>query len=94
MKKSSHPSTSKKKASPSLKEISPLDDPLVSDNPVDETNLAVDQFAVAAREDEATSSGGRVEPIQPDEEGNAESLIEEGLQGYMHGSLTKPRKTK
>ena len=94
MKKSSHPSTSKKKASPSPKKNAPIENPLIADNPADEPNLAVEQFAVVAREDEATSSGGRVEPIQPDEEGNAESLIEEGLQGYMHGSLTKPRKTK
>jgi hypothetical protein len=35
-----------------------------------------------------------VEPIEADDEDNAEKLIEEGLQGYMHGSLKKPRKTK
>ena len=96
MKKSSHPTKPQKGNSPNQasKVIAPLEDAFVPDVPSDEPDLAVEQFAVVARDDEATSSGGRVEPIQPDEEGNAESLIEEGLQGYMHGSLTKPRKTK
>ena len=52
----------------------------------DEEILAEDQFAVAGREEEASSSGHRVEPIFNDEEGNAEKLIEEGLHGYQHVS--------
>jgi hypothetical protein len=71
-----------------------LEDAFVPDIPADEPDLAAEQFAVVAREDEAASSGGRVEPIETDDEHIAENLIEEGLQGYMHGSLRKPRKTK
>jgi hypothetical protein len=59
--------------------------PLV-DATLNEDNIAEDQFAVAGRQDEASSSGHRVEPIINDEEGNAEKLIEEGLHGYMHRS--------
>ncbi len=50
----------------------------------DEEILAENQFAVAGREEEASSSGHRIEPIINDEEGNAEKLIEEGLHGYQH----------
>jgi hypothetical protein len=53
---------------------------------LNEDTLAEDQFAVTGREDDASSSGHRVEPIFHDEEGNAEKLIEEGLHGYMHRS--------
>jgi hypothetical protein len=52
----------------------------------DEEILAENQFAVAGREEEASSSGYRIEPIINDEEGNAEKLIEEGLHGYLHRS--------
>ena len=52
----------------------------------DEEILSEDQFAVAGREEEASSSGHRVEPIFNDEEGNAEKLIEEGLHGFQHVS--------
>lgn len=52
----------------------------------DEEILAEDQFSVAGREEEASSSGHRIEPIINDEEGNAEKLIEEGLHGYQHVS--------
>jgi len=95
MKKTSHSSTSKKAASTShsRKGIAPLENPL-TDNPADEPDLAAEQFAVVARGDEAASSGHRVEPIQPDEEGNAETLIEEGLHGYLHISSKKSRNAK
>jgi hypothetical protein len=52
----------------------------------DEEILAENQFAVAGREEEASSSGHRIEPIIDDEEGNAEKLIEEGLHGFQHVS--------
>jgi hypothetical protein len=56
----------------------------------DEEILAENQFAVAGREEEASSSGHRIEPIINDEEGNAEKLIEEGLHGFQH--LTKKQR--
>ena len=62
------------------------DNPPLTDATLNEGNLAEDQFAVAGREDEATSTGHRVEPIFNDEEGNAEKLIEEGLHGFLHRS--------
>lgn len=65
--------------------ILPVGEPLADISP-NEDNIAVDQFAVTGREEEASSSGHRVEPIINDEEGNAEKLIEEGLHGYMHRS--------
>jgi hypothetical protein len=58
----------------------------IADVALSEDKLAEDQFAVTGREEEASSSGHRVEPIINDEEGNAEKLIEEGLPGYMHRS--------
>jgi hypothetical protein len=61
-----------------------LDSPAAADVVSDEEILAENQFAVAGREDEASSSGHRIEPIINDEEGNAEKLIEEGLHGYQH----------
>jgi len=95
MKKSSHSSKPRKETSSSRapKGIAPLENPL-TDNPADEPSLASEEFVVIGREDEAASSGHRVEPIEADDEHNAEKLIEEGLQGYMHGSLKKPRKTR
>ena len=48
--------------------------------------MAADQFAVAGREDEASSTGHRVEPIEEDDEHNAEKLVEEGLHGYVRAS--------
>ena len=94
MKKSSHSSTPKQKTSLSRKGIAPLNDPLISENPADETSLATDQFAVVAREDEAASSGHRVKPIEDDDEHNAEKLIEEGLHGYLRASPNKSRRAK
>ena len=84
MKKTNKP---KSKASHPKKEVDVtiVDAPLADISP-DEVSLAEDQFAVTGREDEASSSGHRVEPIINDEEGNAEKLIEEGLHGYMHRS--------
>ena len=58
----------------------------LADVSLTEDKLAEDQLAVAGREEEASSSGHRIEPIIDDEEGNAEKLIEEGLHGYMHRS--------
>jgi len=102
MKKTSHSPKPKKKASPKPKDdILPLDEPLIADDPLDAAEpiqtvaeeLAGEQFAVVGREEEAASSGHRVEPIEPDEEGNAEKLIEEGLHGYLHVPSRKSRKT-
>ena len=77
----------KTKASHHKKEVDlPVADPPVVDVTIDEVSLAEDQFAVTGREEEASSSGHRVEPIINDEEGNAEKLIEEGLHGYLHRS--------
>ena len=93
MKKSSHSSPPKKEPSPgkSRKEIVPPEDSPILDNP-DETSLATDQFAVVAREEEAASSGHRVEPIEEDDEHNAEKLVEEGLHGYVRASPNKSHK--
>ena len=70
-------------------EVEPVE-PVVDLLP-DEDQIADDQFAVAGREEEASSSGHRVEPIIDDEEGNAERLIEDGLHGYLHAIPKKPR---
>ena len=58
----------------------------IADVSLTEDKLAEDQLAVTGRDEEASSSGHRIEPIFDDEEGNAEKLIEEGLHGYMHRS--------
>ena len=63
------------------------DDRLGSDEPLDEAT----SFAAGVKEVQA--SDHRVCKIEPDDEHNNENLIEEGVQGYMRGSLTKPRKT-
>ena len=47
---------------------------------------------IAIGAEEILTSDHRVSKIEPDDEHNNENLIEEGLQGYMHDSLTKPRK--
>jgi len=96
MKKSSHSSKPPKGNSPSRpsKEIAPLEDAFVPDILVEEPDLAGDQFTVVGREDEATSSGHRVEPIEADDEHNAEKLIEEGLHGYLRASPNKSRRAK
>jgi hypothetical protein len=86
MKKSSNP---KSKPTPPEATNSPepiADNPPLLDPEPNEDLLAGDQFAVTGREDEASSTGHRVEPIFNDEEGNAEKLIEEGLHGYLHRS--------
>jgi hypothetical protein len=63
------------------------DDRLGSDEPLDEANGS------AAGVNEVQVSDHRVRKIEPEDEHNNENLTEEGLQGHMHGSLTKPRKT-
>ena len=68
-------------------------DRLGSDEAVDEANAQERETpGIAAMEEEVQTSDHRVSKIEPDDEHNNENLIEEGLQGYMHDSLTKPRK--
>jgi hypothetical protein len=74
----------------SQKAIPPLEDPLISDDSPVDAALGVDQFTVVTREDEATSTGHRVEPIEEDDEHNAEKLVEEGLHGYIRAAPKKP----
>ena len=81
MKKSKSPTSHISHTKKPAEEIAPAPD-VVSDDEI----LAENQLAVAGREEEASSSGHRIEPIINDEEGNAEKLIEEGLHGYMHWS--------
>ena len=95
MKKSSHSPKSKKASSTnrSREPIAPLEDMTTLETPVDEPELAVDQFTVVALEEEAASSGHRVEPIEEDDEHNAEKLVEEGLHGFVRASPNhKPRR--
>jgi hypothetical protein len=96
MKKSSHSPKAKKDtaASRAREPIAPLEDASILDAPTDEPDLAVDQFAVVGREEEAASSGHRVEPIEEDDEHNAEKLIEEGLHGYLRASPNKTHRGK
>jgi hypothetical protein len=63
--------------------IAPLETPLVSDE-LEGDELVEDQFAVTGREEEASSSGHKVEAIEPNDEDIGEKLVEEGLQGHMH----------
>jgi hypothetical protein len=81
MKKSKSPTSKRSHTKKPTEAVAPAAE-IVSDEEI----LAEDQFAVAGREEEASSSGHRIEPIINDEEGNAEKLIEEGLHGYMHRS--------
>lgn len=74
----------------SQRAIPPLTDSVIPDESPDEGALGVDQFTVVAREEEATSTGHRVEPIEEDDEHNAEKLVEEGLHGYMRAAPKKP----
>ena len=70
------------------------DDRLGSDEPLDEGNVHEGEApGTAAGAEEVLTSDHRVCKIEPGDEHNTENLIEEGLQGYMRGSLTKPRKT-
>ncbi len=74
--------------------ISVSDDRIGSDEPLDEANRQKgDTQGIVVQEGEVPESDHRVSKIEPDDEHNNENLIEEGLQGYMHDSLTKPRKT-
>ncbi len=86
-KPSSSPKAKKLKVPKSREAIAPLEDGPLLDVPADEPDLAADQFTVVGREEEATSSGHRVEPIKIDpEEDNAEKLVEEGLHGFVRAS--------
>jgi hypothetical protein len=68
-------------------------DRLGPDEPLDETNGQEGEApGIAAGEKEIPTSDHRLSKIEPDDEYNNENLIEEGLQGYMHDSLTMPRK--
>ena len=70
------------------------DDRLGPDEPLDEANAHVSEAASTTIGGlELPASDHRVSKIEPDDEHNNENLIEEGLQGYMHDSLTRPRKT-
>jgi hypothetical protein len=94
MKKRSHSPSKKHRLAPLSSDPKP-DDRLGPDEALDQANaLAGEAVGVAAREEEVKTSGHRVSNIEPDDEHNNEDLTEEGMQGYMHGSLTKPRKTK
>jgi hypothetical protein len=88
MKKTSHSPKTKKTKLPnrSQKIAAPVEDAPLLDVPAEEPDIAADQFAVAGREEEASSSGHRVEPIEEDDEHNAETLIEEGLHGFRRAS--------
>ena len=69
------------------------DDRLGPDEPLDEASAHVSETpGNGAGEGEDPASDHRVSKIEPDDEHNNENLTEEGLQGYMHDSLTKPRK--
>jgi hypothetical protein len=76
-----------------LRKIIVADDRLGPDEPLDEANAQEgSRPRIAIGEEIVPSSDHRVSKIEPDDEHNNENLIEEGLQGYMHESLTKPRK--
>jgi hypothetical protein len=95
MKKPTHVAKTKKLSPPKISPdaVAPLEDAPLLEDP-DEPELAVDQFAVVGREDEAASSGHRVEPIEEDDEHNAEKLIEQGLHGYVRASPNHPNRMK
>ena len=77
-----------------LHKISVSDDRIGPDEPLDEANAYEGKApGTAAGEVEVQTSGHRLRKMEPDDEHNNENLIEEGVQGYMRGSLTKPRKT-
>ena len=69
------------------------DDRLGPDEALDEANVHEGEApGTAAGAEEVLTSDHRVRKIEPGDEHNTENLMEEGLQGYMHDSLTKPRK--
>lgn len=102
-KSSSHQAEAKKMTlddSESRKPHQPVNPTVVSDaqlgpdEPLDEASAHVSEApGTAVGEVEALTSDHRILKMEPNDEHNNEDLIEEGLQGYMHGSLTKPRKT-
>jgi hypothetical protein len=96
MKKPTH-SPKAKKTKPShhsQKAVVPVEDAPLLDVTIDEPDLAADQFAVGGREEEASSSGHRIEPIEEDDEHNAEKLVEEGLHGFVRASPNHPHREK
>ena len=84
------------KSKPAHQLVNPIivsDDRIGSDEPLDEANSQGGEASgTAVGEEEVLSPDHRVSKIEPDDEHNNENLIEEGVQGYMRGSLTKPRK--
>ena len=76
-----------------LRKLIVTDDRLGPDERLDEANEQEGaRPSIAVGEEIVPNSDHRVSKIEPDDEHNNENLIEEGLQGYMHDSLTKPRK--
>jgi len=70
------------------------DNRLGPDEPLDEANVQkAGTNGITVGEEEIPTSDHRASKMEPDDEHNNENLMEEGLQGYMHDSLTKPRKT-
>ena len=70
------------------------DDRIGSDEPLDEANEHEGEAPGPTTETEGIlTSDHRIRNIEPGDEHKNENLIEEGLQGYLRGSLTKPRKT-
>jgi len=70
------------------------DDRLGSNEPLDEADAHAGEtpdFATGV--DEVQTSDHRIRKIEAEDEHTNEVLTEEGLQGHMKGSLTKPRKT-
>jgi hypothetical protein len=76
-----------------LHKASVSNDRLGPDEPLGEASGQEGETSgIAIGEEEIPNSDHRVSKIEPDDEHNNENLVEEGLQGYMHDSLTKPRK--
>jgi len=85
------------KGKPAQQPVIPVivsDDRIGSNEPLDEANAHAGETPdFAAGVDEVQTSDHRVRKIEAEDEHTNEILIEEGLQGHMSGSLTKPRKT-
>jgi hypothetical protein len=85
------------KGKPAQQPVIPIivaDDRLGANEPTDEANAHEgDATDSAAEVDEDQTSDHRVRKIEAEDEHTNEVLIEEGMQGQMSGSLTKPRKT-
>ena len=68
------------------------DDRLGADEPVDEATTSDGKDSPGDAAPESLLEDHRVAVIEPNDEHNGEILINEGMQGYMKRSLTKPRK--